>query len=307
MQYNGKFLNPYDVLGLPWASDVELVKATYKSLVKIYHPDIFRGDKDFAKERLAQLNSAYEFLSDKQQKREFDKNQQSKNNENEQQDFDPEKNSSEFDEGINVLKENWDFACEYYPELKMLYSDLRKMSREPAFAFMAFVVETKEYAQAQSIAETLEDAFLTTKFSGDKQIKQIAKRALQQKEFKFAQELNKALKILGLDAKNTILIKLSEDFPDFTYNAYREFNCDDLISDNHPQRLKERKAQQEENAKKAREKIRTKEKRVEVGRAEIDDGFSFGPFFIFLFRFCIFLFGFFVFLVLFTMIVSRIF
>ena len=64
MQYNGKYLNPYDVLGLPWASDVELVKATYKSLVKIYHPDIFKGDKDFAKERLAQLNSAYEFLSD---------------------------------------------------------------------------------------------------------------------------------------------------------------------------------------------------------------------------------------------------
>ena len=189
MQYNGKFLNPYDVLGLPWASDFELVKATFKSLVKIYHPDIFKGDKDFAKERLTQLNAAYEFLSDSEQKREFDKTDQSKNQDEGQQDFDPDKNSNEFDEGINVLKENWDFACGYYPELKKLYSDLRKMSREPAFAFMAFVVETKEYAQAQSIAETLEDAFLTTKFGDDNQIKQIAKRALQQREIKFAQEL----------------------------------------------------------------------------------------------------------------------
>ena len=114
---------------------------------------------------------------------------------------------------------------------------------------MAFVIETKEYAQAQSIAETLEDAFLTTKFSDDKQIKQIAKRALQQKEFKFAQELNKALKILGLDAKNKVLIKLSEDFPDFTYKAYKEFNCDDLISDNHPQRLKERHSKRKDEWK----------------------------------------------------------
>jgi curved DNA-binding protein CbpA len=267
MQYNGKFLNPYEVLGLPWASDVELVKATYRSLVKIYHPDIFRGDKDFAKERLAQLNAAYEFLSDPEQKREFDKNSQSRDQDAGQQDFDPERNSSEFDEGINVLKDNWDFACEYYPELKKLYSDLRKMSREPAFAFMAFVVETKEYAQAQSIAETLEDAFLTTKFSDDKQIKQIAKRALQKKELKFAQELNKALKILGLDAKNKILIKLSEDFPDFTYKAYREFNCNDLISDNHPQKIKERKqkekADQEEEARRVKQEGKAITKKID--------------------------------------------
>ena len=45
----------------------------------------------------------------------------------------------------------------------------------------------KEYAKAKSIAENLEDKFLTAKFSGDKKIKQIAKRALLQKEIKFAQ------------------------------------------------------------------------------------------------------------------------
>ena len=207
MQYNGKFLNPYDVLGLPWASDIELVKATYRSLVKIYHPDIFKGDKDFAKERLAQLNSAYEFLSEKEQKGEFDKTDQSKNQDDGQQDFDPDRNSNEFDEGINVLKENWDFACEYYPELKKLYSDLTSFGREPSFVFMAFIVETKKYAQAKSIAENLEDAFLTTKFSDDNQIKQIAKSALLQKEIKFAQGLNKALRILGTDSKDKILIK----------------------------------------------------------------------------------------------------
>jgi len=131
MQFNGKFTNPYEILGLPWASDFELVKATYKSLVKIYHPDIFKGDKDFAKQRLAELNAAYEFLSVSKQKREFDKSDQSKRQDHEQQDFDPDRNSNEFDEGISVLKNHWNFACEYYPELKKIYKDLLSIGKEP--------------------------------------------------------------------------------------------------------------------------------------------------------------------------------
>ena len=103
MQYNGKFINPYEILALPHASDFELVKATYRSLVKIYHPDVFNGDKDFAKERLAQLNAAYEFLSDPEQKCEFDRNEQSENQDERQQDFDPDQNSDEFDEYASVI------------------------------------------------------------------------------------------------------------------------------------------------------------------------------------------------------------
>ena len=45
-----------------------LVKATYKSLVKVFHPDIFQGDKQFAIDRITDLNAAYDFLSDPQKK-----------------------------------------------------------------------------------------------------------------------------------------------------------------------------------------------------------------------------------------------
>ena len=230
MQYNGKFINPYEVLGLPHASDFELVKATYRSLVKIYHPDVFKGDKEFAKERLSQLNAAHEFLSDEQQKHDFDKSPQSQEKGEEQQDFDPEQNSDEFDEGIKILKENWDYACDYYPDLKRLYADLRSLGKEPAFAFMAYVVETKKYKDAAAIADQLEDAFLTTKFSNDPKIKKLAKLALQQKEIKFAKELNRALTILGPEAKDEILNKLSERFPEFSYVAYRNCGCFGLLS-----------------------------------------------------------------------------
>ena len=56
--------------------------------MKIYHPDVFKGDEDFAKERLSQLNAAYEFLSDEQQKREFDRKSQKQDAEDQQSEFD---------------------------------------------------------------------------------------------------------------------------------------------------------------------------------------------------------------------------
>jgi len=78
MQYNENFINPYELLGLPPASDIALIEAQFGALAKIYNPNVFQGDKEFAKERLLHLKAAYEFLSDEKQKREFDQTQQSK-------------------------------------------------------------------------------------------------------------------------------------------------------------------------------------------------------------------------------------
>lgn len=45
-------MNYYDVLGIPKDFEQSLIEHIYKSLVKIYHPDIFKGDKAFAEEKL---------------------------------------------------------------------------------------------------------------------------------------------------------------------------------------------------------------------------------------------------------------
>ena len=51
------FKNPYDILGIPHASDFELVKNTWKELVKKYHPDVYDGDEKDAHERIAEINA----------------------------------------------------------------------------------------------------------------------------------------------------------------------------------------------------------------------------------------------------------
>ena len=113
-------------------------------------------------------------------------------------------------------EENWDFACEYHPELLKLHADLRKLNAQIAFLFMAVIVEEKLYAEASQLAEHLEDQFLISKFSEDPDIKKIAKYAILRNEIKFAQDLNRASENTGrrFKRKNTTKarIGLSRDW-----------------------------------------------------------------------------------------------
>mgnify|MGYP000846955529 FL=1 len=220
MDFNNGLANPYNILGVPFGAPIDVCKATYKSLAKIYHPDIFVGDKDFAKKRMAELNSAYEFLADEQQKKAFDDAGEDPEQKQQSQSYEPERDNEEFSSVYQILKETWNFACEYHPELIDLHTGLLKLNRKSAFVFMANIVEQKLYHQAGDLAEYLEKEFLNAKFGSDTDLQELAKYAILRKELEFANELNKALKILGEGSKENILMKLSVSFPDFTDIAY---------------------------------------------------------------------------------------
>lgn len=89
MLYNETFINPYELLGLPHASDIALIDAQFDALAKIYNPSVFQGDKEFARKRLSQLKAAFKFLSDENLKREFDQSQQSQKKVEQQPNIDP--------------------------------------------------------------------------------------------------------------------------------------------------------------------------------------------------------------------------
>lgn len=64
--------DPYDVLGVSKSSSAADIKKAYRQLAKKYHPDRNKDDAK-AKERFAEINTAYEIVGDEKKKAQFDR------------------------------------------------------------------------------------------------------------------------------------------------------------------------------------------------------------------------------------------
>ena len=61
----------YSILGVSKNATDDEIKKAYRKLAKKYHPDLNKGDKS-AEEKLKNINRAYETLSDKQKRAQYD-------------------------------------------------------------------------------------------------------------------------------------------------------------------------------------------------------------------------------------------
>lgn len=61
----------YSILGVSKNASDDEIKKAYRKLAKKYHPDLNKGDKS-AEEKLKEVNKAYEILSDKQKRAQYD-------------------------------------------------------------------------------------------------------------------------------------------------------------------------------------------------------------------------------------------
>jgi DnaJ-class molecular chaperone len=64
--------NPYDILGVPKSADEAEIKKAFRKLAKKYHPDT-NADDPKAKDKFAEVNSAYEILGDATKRGQFDR------------------------------------------------------------------------------------------------------------------------------------------------------------------------------------------------------------------------------------------
>tara|TARA_B100000886_G_C20260036_1_gene422494 strand:+ start:162 stop:485 length:324 start_codon:yes stop_codon:yes gene_type:complete len=90
--------NYYQILGVATSAEHEVITAAYKALAKLYHPDV-NSSKD-AEQRMAEINEAYDVLSDTKRRDEYDQKFNSSTS------FSPRSNSEA--EGLaDVLAEDW--------------------------------------------------------------------------------------------------------------------------------------------------------------------------------------------------------
>lgn len=66
-------MNYYDLLEIKPTASEEVIKMAYKALAKKYHPDNYAGTPDEAAQKMAQINEAYDILSDREKRAEYDR------------------------------------------------------------------------------------------------------------------------------------------------------------------------------------------------------------------------------------------
>ena len=57
-------MNYYEILEVSTNASKEVIKNAYRALIKKYHPDSYTGNKQYAENKLKEINEAYEVLSD---------------------------------------------------------------------------------------------------------------------------------------------------------------------------------------------------------------------------------------------------
>ena len=68
---NSTLPNYYKILGVPQGATQEEIKNRYRELAKKLHPDKTKGEK--SDEAMAEINKAYEILSQKERKEKYDR------------------------------------------------------------------------------------------------------------------------------------------------------------------------------------------------------------------------------------------
>lgn len=199
----------YSILGVLPTVEPVVIKAAYKALIKVYHPDRNLDKASLSHANTVELNEAYEVLSDTSKRAKYDNLRQKILN-SFIEDNDSQVN---FAEASDELENNWQVALRYEPELGGIVEGLSKLSFKLVFLYKLTIIESKRFDDKKTIAERMENKFLSSYFGKNKQLVNFAKELLMTDHRDAAKELNKVVSVLGDSAKaDNIIEQIKEDF-----------------------------------------------------------------------------------------------
>ncbi|QOL50230.1 J domain-containing protein [Massilia litorea] len=223
--------NYYSVLGVLPTAELAVIRAAYRALCQIYHPDKYSGNKDYAEALTKELNEAWSVLSDAEKRRQYDKAIGS------QQQFadtsGSERVEQPFRETLIQSFPELQTIAEYYFDIWDLIERLQKVSRQLATGFVATLLQTKAYKGRAELAKQLEQRFFISYFGKDKRIQEFARGLIAAGNREAALELNKAVTIFGSGIEADLIInKISVKYdlggndpqPGFATSAQKDRN-----------------------------------------------------------------------------------
>lgn len=183
----------YQVLGVERGSTQEIVSAAYRALVKAFHPDVFRGDRDYAETRLKAINAAFDVIGDPAVR-------------------------SKYDRDIGVCSgshseagDDWTRACQFFPEISAMDKDLGKIDVQLGATFRTLLLGSKAFKDAKGIRDTVIDEFAAGRFGRNEQLQAAGLTALRMGRRRLALSINRACRVIGDDEPAVILTRLAQE------------------------------------------------------------------------------------------------
>lgn len=186
----------YEILGvMPNAEDI-VITAAYRALANRYHPDKNIADPVGTASRMAEVNVAYETLSDPVKRKRYDETINASQMERRVAD---EETAAAFSDALSELESKWGIATKVFPDLTFLKSRLDKIGTSLSFSFVSYLLETKDFDRRHFIAKSLEEKYFQTYFGDDKRIVEFAKELIELNMRQALLALNSYLEVLGSD------------------------------------------------------------------------------------------------------------
>lgn len=198
----------YGILGVTPTAELAVIKAAYKALAAIYHPD--RNPSNEAFTNMWAINEAWDILSNPSTRKKYDEAIGDKKPESDA--FDETGQSEDEDDAIkDYFEKDWNFALSYYPDLAKHANRLGKISRRLEIAYKAHIVDRKKFTEREEIAEEMEQQFLETYFSSNEKFLSLARKLIfEVNDKKLLKELNAAVSFLGTSDPEVILKRFRE-------------------------------------------------------------------------------------------------
>ena len=197
----------YFILGILQSAEVGVIKAAYKAMLQVYHPDKFMGKKEGAHARTLDINEAYRVLSNKISRAEYDQFINKRSDDSFTYEGDSSSSTEQQKSASNTLDKDWALATKYKPELRLLEQQLSKISIRLAFTFRVEMLEFKKFNSSEQIAKELEACYFSQYFGNKSEVINFAKQLIIDDHKEATHELNQAVKVLGNDLNATKLIQ----------------------------------------------------------------------------------------------------
>ena len=180
----------YSVLGLVPDAEMAVIKAAYRALVTIYHPD--KNGESRSEEKLKIINVAYSVLSDPNKRKQYDESRESQSRNAFGTDF--EKKSPFLE---SPIEKQWSVAVSFYSDIENIASRLERLSWKLAFAFKLDLLESQDFKNASKKASRMRVDYLSRYFGKNKEIQDYAEKIIISGFTEVVLNLNQIICVMG--------------------------------------------------------------------------------------------------------------